>query len=215
MSTPDASGGSPTLSTGSAPGSPENEEPRRRTPGPSLRPALVVVGVALLLVLAFGIGAALTRNRTPKAPEAGAVKGTGLVGQPATLALRPIEIPGTPPADVLDALALPKGADKVSVTKWSGSTQYSGKMSFRAGASQAALVHFFRAELHARGWSIVDVGPARGEHDAMEVLAQRASTDGWYWEAGVVVFPTTFGHGAAAADVTQFTLEVYEMPDAT
>lgn len=215
MSTPDTSGGAPALSASSPPVAPEPQEPRSRQPGPSLRPALVVVGVALLLVLAFGVGAALTRNTPPKAPAPAAVKGTGLVGQPAAAALRPIEIPGTPPADVLDALMLPKSAARVSVTKWSGSTQYSGKMSFRVGASQAALVHFFRTEMHARGWSIVNVGPARGEHDATEVLAQRASTDGWFWEAGVVIFPTSFSHGAAAVDVTQFSLDLYEMPDAT
>lgn len=194
---------------------PTSDAPAYRTTGPSVRPALIVVGLALLVVLVFGIASALTTNPTPKPPRPSAVKGTGLVAEPAVATLRPIEILGTPPADVLDALVLPKGAHEVSVTKWSGSTQYDGKMSFRLAASQASLVDFFRAELRARKWSIVSVGPARGAPHATEVLAQRASTDGWFWEAGFVVYPTTFSTSAAHADVTRFGLDLYEMPDAT
>lgn len=193
----------------------DTQAPPERTPGPSVRPALVVVGVALFLVLLFGIGAALTSNPPAKAPPPAVVKGTGLVAQPAARALHPIEDPGTPPADVLDALALPKGAHRLSVTKWSGSTQFDGKMTFSVDASQASLVSFFRTELRARRWSMVNVGPARAERGATEVLAQRASNDGWYWEAGFVVFPTTFAQGAVHGDVTRFSIDLYEMPDAT
>jgi hypothetical protein len=192
----------------------DDASPPRRTPGPSVRPALAVVGVAVFLLLLFGIGAALTNNPTPKAPAPARVAGTGLVAEPAASALHPIEILGTPPSDILDALVLPKGAHKVSATPWSGSTQYDGKMTFGLAASQATLVAFFHKELHARGWSIVSVGPAHADPRATEVLAQRASTDGWFWEAGFVVSPTTFA-GTSARDVTRFSLDLYEMPDAT
>ncbi len=188
---------------------------RRRVPGPSVRPALVVVGIALLLVLVFGIGAALTSNPAPRAPRPTPVKGTGLVAEPATAALHPIELPGTPPGDILDALVVPEGVRRLSATPWSGSTQYDGKVTFRLDVPQATLVAFFRVELRARGWSIQSVGAAHAEKGATEVLAQRASTDGWFWEAGVVVFPTTFRAGSAHADVTRFSLDLYEMPDAT
>ncbi len=191
-----------------APGAPPS-----RTAGPSIRPALIVVGIALVVILVFGVASALTNNPTPKAPKATAVKGTGLVAEPATGTLHAIEILGTPPADVLDALVLPKGAHEISRTPWSGSTQYAADMSFRLDAAQATLVDFFHTELHAHGWSIVGVGAAHDDPRATEVLAQRASTDGWYWEAGVVVYPTTFGR--TGADVTRFELELYEMPDAT
>ena len=201
----------PTSATTTATPAPRGPSPR--TAGPSIRPALIVVGVALLLILVFGIASALTNNPTPKAPKASAVKGTGLVAEPAIGTLHPIEILGTPPADVLDALVLPKGAHQVSHTPWSGSTQYSGDMSFRLGATQATLVAFFHAEFRAHGWSTVSVGAAHDDPHATEVLAQRASTDGWFWEAGVVVYPTTFSD--TGADVTRFELELYEMPDAT
>jgi len=222
MAQPDTLGGSSATATsastatsaGASSSSPAPPDAlARRAPGPSIRPALIVVGLALLVVLVFGIGAALTNNPTPKAPKPAAVKGTGLVAEPAAGTLRPIEILGTPPADVLDALVLPKGTHVVSHTPWSGSTQYSGDMSFRLDSSQAALVDFFHTELHAHGWSIISVGGAHDEPGATEVLAQRGSTDGWFWEAGVVVFPTTFSH--AGTDLTRFKLELYEMPDAT
>jgi hypothetical protein len=174
---------------------------------------MIVVGLALLVVLVFGVGAALTENPSPKPPMSATVRGTGLVAEPASEALHPIEILGTPPADVLDALVLPRGATTLSDTPWSGSTQYSGAMSFRLAVSQAALVRFFRVELHAHGWSITDVGAAHDQPGATEVLAQRASTDGWFWEAGVVVSPTTFRK--TGGDVTRFRLDLYEMPDAT
>lgn len=212
MSQADTVGGAPSL--------PESQPPtaaataRPRPAGPSLRPALAVVAVALFFVLAFGIGAALTRNGPSKPPSPSRVAGTGLVAEPAVRALHPIEILGTPPADVLDSLVLPKGVRRLSVTRWSGSAQFDGKASFRARTSQGVLVRFFRSQLRAHGWSIVNVGPARVGHGATEVLAQRPSNDGWFWEAGFVVFPTSFG-SAVHADATRFSLDLYEMPDAT
>ncbi|MGH8989255.1 MAG: hypothetical protein ACRDXC_11810 [Acidimicrobiales bacterium] len=185
----------------------------RRPPGPSVRPALIVVGLALLIVLVFAVGAALTHNATPKAPKPALLRGTGLVAEPAAATLHPIRILTTPPADILDALVLPQGARTVSATPWKGSTQYSGSMSFRLGATQATLVRFFHAELHAHGWSITDVGPAHDAPGATEVLGQHASTDGWFWETGVVVFPTSFGR--SGTQTTRFRLELYEVPDAT
>lgn len=211
-----------TSSAGPAPASPgvASEHERvvarpRRPAGPSVRPALVVLGIAVALVLLFGIGAALTGSSPSPAPHASPVHGTSLPAEPAAAGLRPIELPGTPPSDVLGSLVLPKGAVARSSVKWDGSTQYSATMRFDVGTSQGAVVGFYRAELKARGWSIQDVGAARAQHGATEVLAQRPSADGWYWEAGVVVSPTTFGAGGAAPETTRFTLELYEMPDAT
>ena len=189
------------------------ERPRRAVP--SARPALVVVGIAAVLVLLFGIGAALTGSSSPSKPAASAtapVRGATLRAEAATAALRPIERPGTPPADVLHAIVLPAGSTAVSSKPWDGSTQYSAKMAFHLDTSQAAVVSFYRAELRARGWSISSVGAAAGKKHATEVLAQRASTDGWYWEIGVVVSPTTFT-SASAGDRTRFSLDLFEEPD--
>jgi hypothetical protein len=185
---------------------------RIRRPGPSTKPALVVVGIAAFLVLLFGIGAALTGSSPTPASHPKAVK-TTLRAAPAAATLAPIELPGTPPADVLGSLVLPAHVETVSKTKWDGQTQYSAKMGFRLAATQAEVVTFYRAELRSRGWSISSTGAAHDQPRAVELLAQRASSDGWYWEVGVVVSPTTFGSGGRT-DVTRFTLELFEVPDA-
>lgn len=182
-----------------------------------------MVGAALFLLLLFGIGAALTGSAAPGPHRHVAVRGTSLAAEPARQALRPIELPGTPPSDVLGSLVVPRGVRVVSVTRWNGLTQYDGRMRFSLAAPQAAVIDFFRAQLRARGWSISAVGPAHGEQGAVEVLAQRPSSDGWFWEVGAVVSPTAFPgapatrstSSAAAQDTTRFTVELFEVPDAT
>lgn len=199
---------------------PPSAMPRRTVP--SARPALIVVGIAAGLLVLFGIGAALTGSPKPATPSKSAtapVKGATLKAESAAPILRPIERPGTPPSDVLGAVVVPAGSAAVSSKPWDGTTQFSGKMTFRLRSSQAAVVEFYKAELRSRGWSISSVGAAEGTKNATEVLAQRASTDGWYWEIGVVVLPTRFttasGSGAAASssDTTRFTLDLFQEPE--
>ena len=188
--------------------------PSLRPRTPSVKPALVVVGIAVGLIALFGVLAALTGGAgTPPAPSSSSapVKGATLASQPAAAALKPIVQLSTPPADVLGALVLPKGATTVSSSPWNGSTQYAAKMRFDVAASQASVLSFYKAELKSLGWSISSTGAAERQKGATEVLAQRASSDGWYWEIGVVVSPTTFGSGT---DTTPFTLDLYEVPDA-
>ena len=58
------------------------------------------------------------------------------------------------------------------------------------------------------------MGPPRNANGSVEVLAEKAGDDGWYWEAGAVVSPTTFptGHGARA-ESTDFTLRLFQVSD--
>ncbi len=202
--------------TGPVPGAPVPAPARSRGAVPSTRPALIVVGIAAGLVLLFGVGAALTGSGSPAKPASatGRVRGTALRAEPATATLRPIERPGTPPSDVLSSIVLPVGTAVVSSTPWNGATQFNGKMTFHLPGSQAAVVAFYRAELKANGWSISSVGAARGQQNATEVLAQRASSDGWYWEIGIVVSPTTFSKSvsASSADSTRFSLDLFQEP---
>ncbi len=191
--------------------SPSPGRPRATTP--SVRPALVVVGIAAALLLLFGIGAAVQgSSRSTSAPHPRHVAGTALVAEPAAALLRPIETPGTPPTDVLTAVVVPTGTTRTAATPSSGTTQFSATADFEVSASQASVVGFYRAELKARGWSSPDVSTTQAPKGAIEVLAQRASTDGWYWEIGVVVSPTTFS-AATTRDRTRFTLELFEVPD--
>lgn len=188
--------------------------PRRR---PSMRPALVVVGLAAAILLGFGLLAALSTRPPTPAPPSGPtrVAGTTLRAVPAARALAPILRPGTPPANVLDALSLPQGAVARSHRNLNtSSTQYDEQMTFSVTADEAAVVDFFKVRLKGSGWSVFDTGGVAGHPGEVEILAQKGGSDGWYWEAGAVVSPTTFGHGAGG-QTTPFTLRLFQEADAS
>lgn len=197
--------------------------PGRRVP--RLRLAGVVLGVAVLVLVLFGVAAVLTGGGSSGRHGAGTagtvpsrptpVKGTTLLAQPAAGALRPIRQAGTPPADIVDTLAVPVGATVVGHTPSTGITLYDARERFTVRGSQQSVLAFYRSELAAMKWKVTNVGPARRPADATEVLAQKAGSDGWYWEVGVVVAPTTFGPDAGPAGTTAFVLRLFEVNDAT
>lgn len=183
-----------------------------------MRPALVVLAVAAGIVLLFGVLAAVSSSGshgTPPLRHPTRVPGTGLRAVPATAALRPIEHPGTPPSDVLDALRLPEGAvPRGHRDLNTSSTQYDEQMRFSVKATEAAVVDFYKAGLKKAGWKVFDVGHASHHPGAVEVLAQRGASDGWYWEVGAVVSPTSFGR-SGDGQTTQFTLRLFQESDST
>lgn len=185
-----------------------------------------MVGLAALILVIFGIGSALSGNggsanpATTDAVPPGPTKvaGTPLEAVPAKGALGALVHGGTPPADVVDALPLPAGSTRVAVAPTRGITLFSASERFTVAGTQAAVVTFYRTELAALQWKILDVGPARGAAHATEVLAQRAGSDGWYWEVGAVVSPTVFPAGASAigtTGTTPFALRLFQVNDAT
>lgn len=204
----------PTSPSGAPRGAHDPVPPTRGRSGmPSVRPALVVLGIAAALVLLFGIGAAIQgSSSSTSAPRPHHVAGVSLAAEPAAALLRPIETPGTPPNDVLASVVVPAGTTRTGATPSTGTTQFSAKADFEVAASQSSVVDFYRAELEARGWSSPDVSATQTPEGAIEVLAQRASADGWYWEIGVVVSPSTFST-SSRGDRTPFTLELFEVPD--
>ena len=64
-----------------------------------------------------------------------------------------------------------------------------------------------------QGWQIFSTGPADHEPGGLEVLGKKAGSDGFYWEMGAVISPTTFGAGAPATGATSFTLELFQVQD--
>lgn len=190
------------------------QPPVRRSPG--MRPALLVLGIAVLLVLGFGLASAFVGQGQPPAPSTKPQKvaGTGLRAVPSGTALKPIEQPGTPPTNIIDALTLPQGAVATSHTDNSTSaTGYDEQIDFSLpGATQAQVVAFYKAELNTRGWRQINVGPATNQPGTTQVLAQAAGDDGWYWEAGALVGPTVFGGGHS--ETTPFTIRLFQVPDA-
>lgn len=187
--------------------------PVRRTP--SMRPALIVLGLAVLIVVLFGVLAAVApgNGAPPATSRPSKVKGSSLLAVSAEKALQPIEHPGTPPADIVGTLTLPQGATARGHQDVNASTtQYDEQMTFSVGATQASVVGFYKAELKTGGWSLFSVGPATDHPDEVEVLAQKGGSDGWYWEVGAVVSPTTFSR-TGAGETTAFTLKLFQEPD--
>jgi hypothetical protein len=217
--TPDDAGTS-TLRTGALKVEPEGAPVRPRTStGNSLRPAMVVLGLAVLILGLFAVLALVTSNhnapvRTSGAPHA--VAGTSLRAVPGTHVLSAIVQGGEPPSNIINAVLVPEGTVRISKQNNSGSAdQYDSQVGLRADASQGALLSFFAAAMHEQGWQVFDNGPAANNPGAVEVLGKLAGTDGWYWEMGAVIPPTTFGAGAPAGGRTDFTIRLFQIPDSS
>jgi hypothetical protein len=197
---------------------PETEPVRPPTStGTSLRPALIVVGLAALILGLFAVFALVTSNHSSNvttSPPPHAVAGSGLLAVPADHALTPIVSAGEPPADIVNAVSIPAGTVRTSNQNNSASGgQYDAQIGLRSSATQGSLLTFFAADMRRQGWQVFDQGAAANDPGATEVLGKQAGSDGWYWEMGVVVQPTTFGSGAPAGGRTDFTLRLFQQSD--
>jgi hypothetical protein len=178
-----------------------------------MRPALIVVGIALGLLIVFSI-LAITGD-APSTPTnvvsntPAAVSGSSLLAVPANQALRGIEGGGQPPANVLDALRVPQGTNVLSSANNYG-TQYDEQVELYVAADQADVIAFYKTILSKGVFHLLSSGPARNLPGGIEVLGRIAGTDGWYWDVGATVKPSTF---VGAADHTTFSLRLVQVPD--
>jgi hypothetical protein len=186
---------------------------RRRGPGPTVWPATIVIGVALVVLLGgalsaiFASGSATTSvQSTPKTAPGAPIAAVSAQG-----ALSPITTPGRPPANVVAALVVPAGAIVVRGSATDRSVGlYDRSLGFTTARSEADVIAFYRAELPAQGWKPLSQGlPATGT--GYEILARIAGTDGYFWEVGITVSPTTF---AGTAQTTPFTVRLFAVSDA-
>lgn len=185
--------------------------------GFSMRPAMLVVGLAALIVIGFiAIGFA-TNGPAAQTNDSKAIKviaGTSLRAQPAAPDLSVITKAGEPPSNILNAVSVPVGARRVSAqNNGSAANQFDSQIGLVSDASQVALRNFYQADMKHLGWKIEDVGPADHDPGALEVLGQKAGSDGFYWEMGAVVSATTFGANAPPAGQTKFTIRLLQEPD--
>jgi hypothetical protein len=180
----------------------------------TMRPALIVLGLALVILVVFSLGSAFSHTAvTPtKAPKGStAVKGSPLRATSAQAGLSPIEQDGQPPANVLAAITLPVGAVRVSTTNPGQGNTFDQSVEFSVHASEATVLAFYKIELHHFGWRTVTSGPA--SHQAgQQIVGQIAGEDGFYWQLGVVVSPSTFSANGTV-DVTEFDLRVLQVGD--
>jgi hypothetical protein len=205
----------------------------RRTPGPSARPAMIPVGIAALVLIAGGISAALTSSGSAQPASTHSLptaKGATIKAVPGRSALHAIVTAGQPPADILNAVPLPKGA---AVTKGSEANNtiglYDHSLSFTAAVSEQRVIDFYRAELRALKWQLESQGPAPHGTPGYRIVGQHPGDDGYEWEIGVTVAPTTFGTGssstgsattgssttgsASTTQTTSFTVRLFAVSD--
>jgi len=190
----------------------------RRPPGPSARPALIPLGIAALVLIAGGISAALTTSGNAQpAPTHSipTVRGATIRAVPGRSALRPIVTAGQPPPDILNVVPLPAGTSvKTGSATDNGIGLYDHSLSFAAGVSEQRVISFFRAELKALKWQVVTQGPPSHGAPGYRIVGQHPSSDGYEWELGVTVAPTTFGSGPdASAQTTSFTMRLFAVTD--
>jgi hypothetical protein len=174
-------------------------------------PALIVLGIAVLIVVAGVIGSALQSSPAPSSPlGAVAIPGGAVVPlAPAKTAMRSIVHAGQPPADIMGNLAVPAGSRVVrSLNTDQGQTQFDRTVSFTTRLTTDQVSEVFRTLLPRLGWRVIYSGPATGQAGARtEVLAKKGSSDGFYWEVGAVVSPTT------SAGATPFSVELFQLND--
>ena len=191
---------------------------RPPTPGGfSIRPAMVVLALAVLILAVFvTLGIVSSHSPAPVktrgAPSA--VPGSTLRAQPAADALHPIVGSGEPPSNIINAVSVPVGSVRIShENNAAGAGQFDAQVTLRSTDSQGALLAFFAAAMRQEGWQVFDKGAAANNPGAVEVLGKLAGTDGYYWEMGATIPPTTFGHGAPPSGETDFTIRLLQQND--
>jgi hypothetical protein len=198
----------------------DDDEPPRPPPrsGFTMRAAMIVPGIGVL-ILALFIGAGiLTSNpvqTTKTSTHAFSVPGTPLRAVPGAHDLKVITRSGQPPGNIINAVSIPEGARRTSHVNNSASAQgvYDAQITLTADDSLAALETFYAKDMKKQGWQILSTGPADHVAGGLEVLGKKAGSDGFYWELGAVISPTSFGKGAPAAGDTSFTLELLQEQD--
>jgi len=162
--------------------------PRAARPGPALV-VLAIVAVVFLGGVALALTSSTPRSSVRVPPGQSSLPGLPLAALPAGPVVARIASAGQPPADVVDALVVPVGA-RVTGTRDedAGVSQYDRSVELSVPAAPSELRAFYRAELAHLHWTFLGEVPLDGGQGT-EILAKRASVDGYYWEVGVLIAP--------------------------
>ena len=174
-------------------GAGSGESPPSYEPMSVRTPALIVLGLAVVILLGGVVAGALTTGSTPSFGVKYVVlsDGTRVPVSPATDRLHAIEANGEPPADVLGNLGVLTSS---TVTGVLNSDQNAGPVRPDRPPHQPARPgpggRGLPTPAEAPGWNVIYDGPApQGAAGTTEVLAKHGSGDGFYWEVGVVGLP--------------------------
>jgi hypothetical protein len=178
----------------------------------SLRgPVLVVLGLAVLILVGGVVASGLSSGSNPvfALRQVTLSDGTVVALSPASVKMKAIESDDEPPADILGNLGVPtQSTVRGVVDADQHAAQFDRTVDFDSPLAQDQVIETYQKMLTEVGWKILYDGPApQGTVGTNEVLAQKGSGDGFYWETGVVVSPTT------SAGTTPYSVEVFETPD--
>ncbi|MFZ0665452.1 MAG: hypothetical protein WAM97_06830 [Acidimicrobiales bacterium] len=191
--------------------------PPKGMPGPSVKLALIVVAIAVVIVV-LGLFAQGFESSNPSesAPSSVATaKGSPIKAIPARSDLSPLIQSGEPPDDIVNAVVLPVGSQPGTVIDNTLAAEgYDEQRLFTLNEPEQKIISFYEAELPAEGWHVQSKGTPHNQ-TGFEVLAQRAGSDGYYWEIGAVISPTTFPASGpdAKSGLTKFEIRLYQESD--
>jgi len=185
----------------------------RPLPPPGMNPtslrlaAIVPLSAVIMLVIVILINI-LTADGPPTAKVSPKLQSVSGLSPSPRSPFAALVFAGEPPDDILNSVVSPLGALEVGTPHTGGSaTSYDRSIVFSSPASSQALYTFFFEQMKGRGWKIFSTGaPVRQK--GVEILAQRGGTDGWYWEQGVVISPTTFP--TPGTQTTTFSIRLYQ-----
>jgi len=174
-------------------------------------PAMIVLGLAVVILLGGVAAAALSSRSDPTFTIRHVTldDGTQVGLVPAAVKLHAIVDNGEPPTDIIGNLGIPRESVVHGVINSDRHTaQFDRTVDLTSQLAQPQVAEAYRRMETAVGWKVIYQGAApQGPAGADEVLATKGSADGFYWEVGVVVSPTT------PTGSTPYSVEVLETPD--
>ena len=174
-------------------------------------PALIVLGLAVFLLVGGVVASIVTSGSDPTFTlrSVTLADGTSVALAPAVSRLHGIVSNDEPPADIIGNLGVPVESVVTGVVNSDQHTaQFDRTALLYSHLAQVQVIDAYARMLRTLGWQVIYDGPApQGVAGSTEVLAKRGSGDGFYWETGVVVSPTT------PAGTTPYSVEVLETPD--
>lgn len=190
---------------------------------PSLRPALVVLAVAVVIVgggSALALVGAPSHHPVASQAKSSKVPGAKLRAQPARAVLDRIAASGEPPADIVAALAVPAGSRYLGKrVNDRGLTQFDRTVKISVDAPVREVRTFYVRLLSQRHWVTSSITTPSG--GGSEVIATKAGSDGYQWTVGIVmkgvstvVSPALGGAGASPVRTTA-SIELYQVGDAS
>lgn len=209
--------GSRSVEDPTEPATPSNTVVTVTRTAPRLGPAFVVLGVVAVVVIGGIALALLGGNSNAPTPSSGSTSTGAIKAASARSALRRISTSGLLPADIVNALVIPSGSVVIgSSNNARGVSTYDETVTLRAANSAKDLDTFYEKALSRLGWT--DISTTSASNSGHEIFARHVSSDGYYWEVGVLVTPANPSispalSGDSVDDEATVALRIFEVDD--